>query len=518
MVMRITEGHITQMILRGTQNNLGEMVRLQEMTSSGRRINNYADDARGVGLIRHYESLLRQNEQYQSNINRSRTIVDQTDTAMQDLLEVLRDAAQVARREVSGASSSWQTRAVSSSEIDGIIQEAMSLMNQSVEGNYLFSGYRTDLAPFIQSSTGEVQYQGDINEMLVRIGPSTELQINIPGSELLGSDRSVLAGFGDLAPRLSTATALTEIAHGNGWTMGTVMFTGSSGVEQSVDLSGAGTIGDVINLFNDAGLNAAISADGSHLTVTDPGGGPLTIRDVDGGSTASSLGIIGSSESGQIAGTDIRTSPQWSTNLASIESMMSAMPLGQIHLGTNGTDLTIDLSGSATLDDIRTAFETAVTAAGLPPLTMELDGAAMNIFSMSGETWTISNEAGDTTADSLGLVGTGRPARLFGTLEALADALRSNDIDGIRNAIGELEGIEQHILEIEIEVGSKQNMLEWMESRLSEQNYSLNSNLSSVRDADIIEIASSLTLAESAYSASLMVSSKLMQTNLFQFL
>ena len=518
MVMRITEGHISQMILLGTRNNMGEMARLQEMASTGRRVNNYADDARGVGLIRHYESLLRQNDQYQSNINRSRTIVEQSDTAMQDLLEVLRNAAQVARREVSGASSSWQTRAVGASEIESMIQEAMTLMNQSVEGNYLFSGYRTDLEPFIQSSTGEVQYQGDINEMMVRIGPSTEMRINIPGSELLGSDRSVMAGFGDLAPRLSATTALTEISHGNGWTMGTVMFTGSSGVEQSVDLSGAGNIGDVINLLNDAGLNAAISTDGSHLTVTDPGGGPLTIRDVDGESTAASLGIVGSSASGLVTGTDIRTAPQWSTNLASIESMMSAMPLGLIHLNMNEIDVTVDLSGSATLDDIRTAFETAVTAAGLPALSMELDGAAMNIISTSGETWSISNESGDSTADNLGLVGTGRPARLFGTLEALADALRADDIDGIRDAIGELDGLEQHVLEIEIDIGSKQNMLEWMEGRLSERNYSLNSNLSRIRDADVIEVASGLTQAETAYQASLLVSSKLLQTNLFQYL
>jgi flagellin-like hook-associated protein FlgL len=184
----------------------------------------------------------------------------------------------------------------------------------------------------------------------------------------------------------------------------------------------------------------------------------------------------------------------------------------------NEIDVTVDLSGSATLDDIRTAFETAVTAAGLPALSMELDGAAMNIISTSGETWSISNESGDSTADNLGLVGTGRPARLFGTLEALADALRADDIDGIRDAIGELDGLEQHVLEIEIDIGSKQNMLEWMEGRLSERNYSLNSNLSRIRDADVIEVASGLTQAETAYQASLLVSSKLLQTNLFQYL
>jgi len=296
------------------------------------------------------------------------------------------------------------------------------------------------------------------------------------------------------------------------------MFTGSSGVEQTVDLSGAGTIGDVISLFASAGLTAAVSADGTHLTVSDPGGGALTVRDADGTSTAASLGIVGSSTSDTITGTDIRTSPQWSTNLADIESLVAAMPMGQIRLSMNEISVTIDLSGSATLDDIRSTFEAAVTAAGLPPLSMDLDGAAINVVSTTGETWTIRNETSDNTADDLGLVGTGRPARLFGTLEALAESLRTDDTDGIRDAIGELEGLEQHILEIEMEVGSKQNMLEWMEGRLTDRNYSLNENLSRVRDADVIEVASSLTQAQTAYQASLMVSSKLLQTNLFQFL
>lgn len=518
MVMRVTESQIARMVYLGTQNNLGRMANLQVQVASGHRVNAYADDPRGVGLIRHYESLLAQNDQYRSNISRAQTMVENTDTALQDLLEVIRDASTVARREVSGASSNWQTRNVGAAEIEGMINQAVSLLNQSVEGSSLFGGFRTEVDPFIKSATGEVQYQGDVNRMMVRIGPSTEIAINVPGSELLGSDRSVLAGFGDLAPRLAPSTALTEVGHGNGWTMGTILFTDASGVEKSVDLSGAGTIGDVISILATAGLTAAVGPDGTGLTVTDPAGGPLTIRDPAGGGTAASLGIVGSSEDGFVSGTDIRTDAQWNVNLADIDSLTGAMPLGRIHLAMNGQQVTIDLSGSTTLDQVRTAFETQVTAAGLPALALELSGAAINVVSLTGESWQITNEPGDGTADALGLSGSGRPARLFGTLESLADALRADDPDAIRIAIGELEAIEQHILELEIQVGGRETMLEWMDGMLADRSVQLQGNLSKVRDSDVIEVASNLAQAETAYQASLLVSGKLLQMNLFQYL
>lgn len=518
MVMRVTEGQISRMIYLGTQNNLGNMARLQEMTSTGKRINSYADDPRGVGLVRHYESLMEQNAQYQRNINRGRTMVEATDTALQELLELLRDAGQVARREVSGASSTWQTRNVGAAEIDGMINQAMTLLNQTVEGNSLFGGFRTDLPPFIKSATGEVLYQGDVNEMLARIGPNTEMVLNVPGSELLGSDLSILGGFGDVAARLATTTSLSDLSLGEGWEMGTVFFTGSSGVEQSVDLSGAGTIGDVMDLLTTAGLTVGFTSDGRGLEITDPGGGPLTIRDEVGENAATSLGIAGSSETGLITGTDIRTAPVWGSALVDIESLAASLPLGSIHLEMNGTDLTIDLSGAATLDDIRTTFEAAVTGAGLPPLSMELDGRAINIVSDTGETYTITNEPGDSTAVTLGIDGTGQPSRLFHTLESLAASLRADDVDGIRTAIGELEAIERHIYKLEIDVGGRESLLEWSEGLISQRDYHLQSNLSQIRDADIIEVASSLTQAETAYQASLMVSSKMLSMNLFDFI
>ncbi len=49
MVLRVTEGQIANLIYLGTQRSLGAMTNLQLQTTSGMRINSYADDPAGVG-------------------------------------------------------------------------------------------------------------------------------------------------------------------------------------------------------------------------------------------------------------------------------------------------------------------------------------------------------------------------------------------------------------------------------------------------------------------------------------
>ncbi|MBU1074253.1 hypothetical protein KKG45_13485, partial [bacterium] len=372
MLTRVTQNQIASLIYQHTHSNLGRMSELQEMASTGRRVNSYADDPQAVGLMQRYELLIEENNQYLSNIDRARTMVLQTDVALLDLVELVRDARQVVQRELN-ASASDLTNRIGAAEINAMIEHALAIMNQSLEGNSVFAGYRTDLQAFVESGD-EIIYQGDLGVMNAQIGPNTNMAVNIPGSELMGSNVSSLYGYADLAPRLTLADALSGIGYGAGWQPGIINWTDSVGVPLEVDLSGAGTVSDVIDILNAAGLNAAISADGSGLTVTDPGGGPLTISDPAGGDTALSLGLVGTSAEGSIVGSDIRVSPDWTVNLTEIESLVGSLPLGSLELSIDGTAISIDLSGAVTLNDLKNDFEAAVAAAGLPPLTMELGG------------------------------------------------------------------------------------------------------------------------------------------------
>jgi len=81
--------------------------------------------------------------------------------------------------------------------------------------------------------------------------------------------------------------------------------------------------------------------------------------------------------------------------------------LGAINVDVGGTDLTVDLSDAATIDDVITALNTAIQTVDAGA-TVAIDGATGNRFAISGNavTITIADLAADSAAADLGLTGT----------------------------------------------------------------------------------------------------------------
>ncbi|MBK7770646.1 MAG: hypothetical protein IPI48_08950 [bacterium] len=69
-----------------------------------------------------------------------------------------------------------------------------------------------------------------------------------------------------------------------------------------------------------------------------------------------------------------------------------------------------------------------------------------------------------------------------------------------------------------MKTGGRQNDLDWSEGVLRQRDERLRSNLSLELDVDVAKVAADLSRAETTYQASLLVASKLYQTNLMQFL
>ena len=513
--MRVTDNLLSNMVLRGSQRNLAALSRLQIAGTTGRRINSYSDSPSGVGTIQRYNALISQNDGYQRNIGRARMFNNETDMALQDLLAVLQDARELGIQATSETLSHANLNIIGT-EYSSLINEALSIMNRSVEGSSLFAGFQTGSSPFVNNN-GEVYYQGDLGEMSAQVGPNSEVVINIPGSEILGSDLSLLTGAMDMALNLELDTQLTDLSLGQGWSSGVITITAARGEPFEVDLSGADTIEDIIVLLQEAGLEAEIKSDFTGLKIADPDGGPLVIAEFESGSTAASLGILGSSDDGIITGSDIRTQVTWDTPLVDIPSLNVA-EIAEMEIVIDGTTVTMDFSAATTLADIKTIFDSALSAAGLPALEMFIDGDGISISYDNGTAFTISNPPGFTTATALGLEGTGSPARLFNTLHEFVLACNSYDTDRIKTALNELDAIEKHVLQMEVSVGNRGSILDGMDDAAMQRNINLLTNRSSIADADMVSVASDLARAETAYQSSLMISGRLLQTRLFDYL
>lgn len=512
MTIRITDSYMASLLLGDLNRSLGNMLDQQRMAGSMRRLNSFADDPRAVGTVQRYNALISNNEEYLSNVSRSRTIIDGTDVALQSISEVLTDARVIALRE-SSALSTGESRSTAMVEVDNLINRLMDVLNTNVEGNYIFSGRQVTTPAFVRSGD-TVVYQGDSSEILSRTGPNSTTPVNIPGDVFMGSQSSTLGGRADMAPRLETTTALADLNLGDGWVAGSIRLSDSTGAAWQIDLSGAVTVDDVLSAINTAtggAVTAAISADGSGLTVT--GSTAISIAEVSGGGTAASLGLNASSVGTILTGRDVRADAGDTTLLTNIQSLSGKLPLGTMSVTWQGTTYAIDLSAATTLGDVRTAFNAVV-----PGMELIIRESSLLLVGGSPEMFQVVNGDATNTATALGLAGEGSPSRLFGMLEDLRVSLAAGSSDAIRSAVGELATVESMVHQLMMKNGGRQNDLDWADGILRQRDERLRSNLSLELDVDVAKVASELSRAETTYQASLLVASRLYQTNLMQYL
>ncbi len=512
MSIRVTDSYLSSILIGDLNRSLGYMLQQQRMAGSMKRVNSFADDPRAVGTIQRYNALISNNEDYSKNVNRSRIIVDATDVALQNISEVMADVRVITMRESSalGTDTSMATTRV---EVENLANRLMDVLNTTVEGNYIFSGRDVKTPPFVRSGNSVV-YQGDDQEIMSRTGPNSTMAVNIPGDVFMGSRSSTLGGQVDMAPRISGATLLDDLDLGGGWTPGAISIADGGGTEWEVDLTGLTTVAEVLAKINtDTGgvVTAGINSEGTGLEFS--GVGPLTVGEVGEGMTAASLGINDSSGGGILTGRDVRPAAEESTPLANIESLAGKLPLGIVDVAWQGNTYSIDLNAAATLGDLRTIFNGAV-----PGMELMIRDSALSIVGSSPELFSITNADATNTASALGIAGDGSPVRLFGLLEDLQTALTAGDKDSIRGAVNELTAIEDNVYQLMMKNGGRQNDLDWADQVLNQRNERLRSNLSLEYDADIAQVASDLSRAETSYQASLLVTSKMYQTNLMQFL
>jgi flagellar hook-associated protein 2 len=207
--------------------------------------------------------------------------------------------------------------------------------------------------------------------------------------QLVGSQQTISRGFVDsdatfLAPegatltfnrgeaRLDRQTLLSELNGGQGVQRGYVRVTDRSGATTVIDLTTAVTLDDVTDAFNRAtAVNVIAEVTGDGLTLTDATGqaaSDLIVQDVGtagpNGGTAESLGLVASSSTGTIVGSNINTISE-ETYLSSLNDGNGLRALtGQPDLNitvAGGGSYDLNLSNAVTLEDL---FDTIDTATG----------------------------------------------------------------------------------------------------------------------------------------------------------
>ncbi|MCA9278759.1 MAG: flagellar filament capping protein FliD [Phycisphaeraceae bacterium] len=109
--------------------------------------------------------------------------------------------------------------------------------------------------------------------------------------------------FEDARARLDRDVNLSELNNGQGISRGKIIISDGTNSE-TIDLSKAVTVNDVIDKINSAGLDITASADGTSFKLEHGSGGSITVSNAAGYTTANSLGIAGTA-TGSLSGTAV---------------------------------------------------------------------------------------------------------------------------------------------------------------------------------------------------------------------
>ena len=150
MVMRISENIKFNTIVNNMFKSQDSYNKLAEKIASLKEINRPSDDPIGMNRVLNLRESRASVEQYIRNINGCESRLTITESKLSAAGDLLIKAREVAVAQ-STATSSAEMRSAEAGTVQQLIDEMLTLANSKYEGRYLFSGAKTEEAPFSSS-------------------------------------------------------------------------------------------------------------------------------------------------------------------------------------------------------------------------------------------------------------------------------------------------------------------------------------------------------------------------------
>jgi flagellar hook-associated protein 3 FlgL len=198
---------IANTILNNLQLGQGRLEKLQQQASSGLRISAPGDDPVSTQQVIQLKGLVQSSEQYARNITIGNAWLEQSDSSMADMGNVVTRAQELAMQMANGTYSDKE-RAIVAKEMSQLKSELIQFGNGQIAGKYIFGGFVSDQPPF-DATTGAYSGTNDSVNMEVDRGAFTA--INVPGGSLLrggtppgSTGTDIIGTFDSLITALST--------------------------------------------------------------------------------------------------------------------------------------------------------------------------------------------------------------------------------------------------------------------------------------------------------------------------
>ena len=208
--MRITQRAVTLTSLQGLNRNLDSLSRLQEQLTSGRMLTAPSDSPTGTNRAMQTRAEQDANAQYARNISDGQSWLNQTDSTLQQMLNVARRVRDLTVQGLNSGAMSDTARKALAAETSTLRESLLGMANTTVAGRPMFGGITA--GPKAYDTTGAyVGQAGPGTEMLRRVSSTDSVRVDISGPEAFeGAGTDLFALVARITDNLTTDPAGLE--------------------------------------------------------------------------------------------------------------------------------------------------------------------------------------------------------------------------------------------------------------------------------------------------------------------
>lgn len=186
--MRISSSWAHQTAVNSMLNQQASLQQIQQQLSSGKKLLTPSDNPMAAARIVDLNQNIKQNEQYQSNINTARDRLSQQESVLQSATDVLQRINELGIQGLNDTNSLSDRKAIAL-EMEEMNKQLLSIANtKSPNGEYLFAGFKSSTQPFSKNTAnpGAYSYAGDTNSRSIQIDTNRQITDGDPGSQVFG--------------------------------------------------------------------------------------------------------------------------------------------------------------------------------------------------------------------------------------------------------------------------------------------------------------------------------------------
>lgn len=387
----------TGSVLRQLQGNLYALSQQERQIASGQLYERPSDAPLAVRRMITWERWISRSEKYEANIELATGRLSTAEGTLDELNEIIVRAREIALQQIN-ASATDETRSNAAVEISAMIDETITLANRRFADRYLFAGTELTRAPF--ERVGDyVVYNGDDQPSRVEISAGMVFSDSVTGAQAFGGMSSEIRGVADLGPIVTDSTLLADLNGGRGVRLGEIEIRDGTGERMRIDLTGAKTVGDVVERINETGFaTVTMNASNNGIALSRPGA-DLTIVDVSGGRVARDLGIATAGGGTTVVGADLDPIARVTTALSELRDG-AGLDLSGLVITNGNLSATLDFSAAETLEDVINQINASGTSV---VARLSGDGRSLMVQSNLAGAELRVEENGGTTAAELGL-------------------------------------------------------------------------------------------------------------------